>query len=276
MKIVAVAAGNQHSMALSADGEVFTWGANMFGALGLGPRPRHSPTPSLVPALWKHKVAAIAAGNFHSGCVDREGKGYTWGHGTNWELGNGANVHTHTPQQLPTLSLVASMSLGGMHSVALKTTGHAAIWGIDSHGSLGQGKMWPRPPLQHPSPLNMLLKNVSCGWQHSAGVTSDGRLLTWGWCGAVGGGGLFEKNADLGGGQLGLGDDLDYHSPTQVLRVSIGSNSYRDLRQVAAMGHQGRAYTQRSNNWDALQASCGRNHTAFVVQMDALEPWELR
>ncbi len=37
VRIVAVAAGNQHSLALSEDGKVFAWGDGHYGALGLGP-----------------------------------------------------------------------------------------------------------------------------------------------------------------------------------------------------------------------------------------------
>ena len=36
LKIAAVAAGMQHSLALSEDGRVFAWGAGHYGALGLG------------------------------------------------------------------------------------------------------------------------------------------------------------------------------------------------------------------------------------------------
>jgi alpha-tubulin suppressor-like RCC1 family protein len=37
LRIAAVAAGMQHSLALSEDGRVFAWGAGHYGALGLGP-----------------------------------------------------------------------------------------------------------------------------------------------------------------------------------------------------------------------------------------------
>jgi alpha-tubulin suppressor-like RCC1 family protein len=36
VRIAAIAAGNQHSLALSEDGKVFAWGHGQFGALGLG------------------------------------------------------------------------------------------------------------------------------------------------------------------------------------------------------------------------------------------------
>lgn len=119
---------------------------------------------------------------------------------------------------------------------------------------------------------------VACGWQHSAGVTPDGRLFTWGWGGAVGGGGLLDKYADLGGGQLGLGDDLDQHTPVQVQRVMIGSRASRDLRRVGGGGAQGRTYAAAqpaAGGWAARQASCGRNHTAVVLRIAEVADWEL-
>lgn len=72
-KVASVATGGHHSLAVTAEGELYTWGSNAYGALGLGPRPRLSPTPALVQSLWGVPIASVAAGTYHSGCVDRHG-----------------------------------------------------------------------------------------------------------------------------------------------------------------------------------------------------------
>jgi alpha-tubulin suppressor-like RCC1 family protein len=278
-RVVAVAAGNHHSLAMTDDGRLYAWGDNKHGALGLGPSPALAPSPTLVPALWQPRVRAIAAGHFHSGALDAEGGAWVWGHGQHWALGLGEKrLSVHTPVPLG-LSLVASLALGGSHSMAVRTTEHVAIWGADEHGSLGQGARWPQPPLLRPAPLPLQLKQAAAGWRHSAGVTSDGRLFCWGWSGAVGAGGLLDPGTDLGGGQLGSGTLEDLHVPTQVQRIAMGrpgSGLFRDLRASAAVGAQGRAYAGGSGGgWRALQVACGRNHTAAVVEIPNCAPWEL-
>lgn len=67
LRIAAVAAGMQHSLALSEDGRVFAWGAGHYGALGLGrTHVKLEPHPLPVRALEKVCIKSIAAGAFHS------------------------------------------------------------------------------------------------------------------------------------------------------------------------------------------------------------------
>jgi alpha-tubulin suppressor-like RCC1 family protein len=62
------------------------------------------------------KVAAIAAGAFHSGAVDEDGRAWMWGHGGSWQLGLGVNAHECIPQQVGVIlhCLLYSLFLSGM------------------------------------------------------------------------------------------------------------------------------------------------------------------
>jgi alpha-tubulin suppressor-like RCC1 family protein len=68
--VTAIAAGTFHSMALKADGTVWTWGSNHWGQLN-GPPPPCELCLSAVPvqAVALTGVTAIAAGDFHSVAV---------------------------------------------------------------------------------------------------------------------------------------------------------------------------------------------------------------
>jgi alpha-tubulin suppressor-like RCC1 family protein len=97
----------------------------------------------------------------------------------------------------------------------------------------------------------------------AVGVTEQGRLYTWGWGGAVGSAGF--SSADLGAGQLGHGDEMDYHEPKQVQRLLMARGKFRDLRQnIPGI----------DSSWQAVQVSCARNHTAAVVEVN-VSPSEL-
>lgn len=96
-----------------------------------------------------------------------------------------------------------------------------------------------------------------------AGVTEHGRLYTWGWGGAVGAAGFM--SSDLGAGQLGHGDEMDYHEPRQVQRLLMARGKFRDLRQnIPGI----------DSSWQAVQVSCARNHSAAVVEVN-VSPSEL-
>eukprot|EP00877_Chromochloris_zofingiensis_P002433 jgi/Chrzof1/12190/Cz06g24160.t1 len=144
--------------------------------------------------------------------------------------------------------------------------GNVCTWGTDADGLLGHASDRPlQRPVPRPTAVNINLMSGAMGWRHCAGISKDGRLYTWGWGGAVGSGGFYNPDADLGGGQLGHGDSMDYYAARQVQRLSFGRSGYRDLRQVYGAG---------AGDWRAVQVSCGRNHTAAVVEAD-LKDWEL-
>lgn len=170
--------------------------------------------------------------------------------------------HLLTPLQLQALRLTKQLCLGAYHSIAVGNFGQTASWGTDEFGSLGQGFKWPLPMSKTPERLPLELTSAAAGWKHSAGVGTSGQLYAWGWGGAAGSGGLMGPNYDLGAGQLGLGEISDEHEPRQVQRLLLSSsrNTYRDLRQrVGPTAHP----------WRAVQVSCGRNHTAAVVEVQA-------
>jgi hypothetical protein len=95
--IRAVEAGAYHSVALTLDDGVLTWGNGLRGQLGHGSLD-HEATPRLVVAHrigsavygWRRSwIVGISAGGFHSAALTMEGRLYVWGAGTFSQLGNG-------------------------------------------------------------------------------------------------------------------------------------------------------------------------------------------
>uniref|UniRef100_A0AAZ3Q5A0 Uncharacterized protein n=1 Tax=Oncorhynchus tshawytscha TaxID=74940 RepID=A0AAZ3Q5A0_ONCTS len=60
--VVSVSCGQDHSVAVCASGQVFSWGLNSHGQLGLGKRVSLQPIPALVRSLTGVPVTQVAAG----------------------------------------------------------------------------------------------------------------------------------------------------------------------------------------------------------------------
>jgi alpha-tubulin suppressor-like RCC1 family protein len=80
LRVVAVAASNKHSAALTSAGELYTWGANSWGQLGYGTSDSASnPTPRLVEALKGKRLTAVDCAKHHTVVLTAEGDPWTWG-----------------------------------------------------------------------------------------------------------------------------------------------------------------------------------------------------
>ena len=73
MKVTAVAAGQYHSAALTAGGQLYTWGNNSRGQLGLGRNSDMVFSPSLVESLAGVPLAGVCCGGNHTLAVTRQG-----------------------------------------------------------------------------------------------------------------------------------------------------------------------------------------------------------
>lgn len=90
-RVVDVAAGGQHSLALTSTGQVYAWGDNSRGQLGLGPgraaSSRVEDEPTRVATLRGLAIAEVGAGAAHSFFVARVGTVLACGCGAQGQLG---------------------------------------------------------------------------------------------------------------------------------------------------------------------------------------------
>jgi E3 ubiquitin-protein ligase HERC4 len=86
LKPLQVACGRFHTICVTAQSQVYAWGHNSAGQLGLGDRrDRHSPV--VVDALWALPVVQLAAGDAHSAAVTTSGHMFIWGSNHFGQLG---------------------------------------------------------------------------------------------------------------------------------------------------------------------------------------------
>jgi len=110
---LSVAAGADHSFAVTADGRLWAWGRHDFGRLGDGSR-EHRFAPVEVSAV--SGVLAAAGGSIHSVAVMEDGSLWAWGDNRHGQLGDGSTESRPTPARVE--------GLGGVRLAAADPTVH--------------------------------------------------------------------------------------------------------------------------------------------------------
>uniref|UniRef100_A0AAY4AK88 HECT domain-containing protein n=1 Tax=Denticeps clupeoides TaxID=299321 RepID=A0AAY4AK88_9TELE len=183
-KIAVVSCGRNHSLAVNELGQVFAWGAGGGGQLGLGTPEEVVRVPRLIKKLCKHRISQVMCGNQHCIALSKDGQLFTWGQNSNGQLGLGkGEPSTLSPQPLKSLMgvPVAQISAGGDHSFAVSLSGAVFGWGKNNAGQLGLNDEQDRAVPCHIKFLrSQKVVYISCGDEHTAALTKDGGLFTFG------------------------------------------------------------------------------------------------
>ncbi|KAH7100947.1 hypothetical protein BKA62DRAFT_704588 [Auriculariales sp. MPI-PUGE-AT-0066] len=134
-----IALGQDHTLAVSTAGEVFSWGSNKAGQLGYIDAPEVQPSPrKLAGNLRKEKIAGVAASRTASACWTEDGSLYTWGT-HNGQLGYDRTQQAvqALPRRVTTLEEpVASVALSDNAMACLLKTTEVLMYWRDAHFKL--------------------------------------------------------------------------------------------------------------------------------------------
>ncbi len=175
--VIAIAAGDRHSMALLSNGQIRAWGANESGQLGDGTNNQRR-VPTTITTL--NGMTRIAAGGSHSLAIKFDGTAWGWGANGFGQLGIGTNANSSTPVQIMSLdNTVGLIAAGENHSLAVKSGGALFSWGSNLNSQLGDGASTNRnTPFAVATPTSVTA--ISAGARHSAAINNTGRLYVWG------------------------------------------------------------------------------------------------
>ncbi|MEP6651915.1 MAG: Ig-like domain-containing protein [Myxococcales bacterium] len=184
-----VRAGDQYGMATTLSGELFAWGYNGSGQLGVGDDIIHPYPTREVSGLgtsgtppWAH----FDAGTQHVLGFAMDQTAYPWGANTWGALGLGDTINRYWPQWLGYVpSSQAShwyrFSAGTDFSLALVDIGKIWSWGRNNYGQIAAPSSTPFSdhPIQVISSTRPW-ESISAGKRHGMAVRQDGTLWTWG------------------------------------------------------------------------------------------------
>ena len=174
--IVAIAAGDAHSFAVTAGGQLYAWGANGNARLGIGTTPSVQNTPALVPLS---NVAAVATGQAHTLAMTGAGRVYGWGANSNGQVGVAPTTTVSAPTLIANLH-VSTIAAGDNHSAAIRADGALLLWGTSGSGQGGNNSTAATNSVPTVISGPSSVGTISLGDLHSLAVTSTGEVWTWG------------------------------------------------------------------------------------------------
>uniref|UniRef100_A0ABI7VW38 RCC1-like domain-containing protein n=1 Tax=Felis catus TaxID=9685 RepID=A0ABI7VW38_FELCA len=180
-KIKQLSAGSNTSAALTEDGELFMWGDNSEGQIGL-----KDVTNVCVPqqVTVGKPISWISCGYYHSAFVTTEGELYTFGEPESGKLGlpNQLLCNHRMPQPVPGIpEKVVQVACGGGHTVVL-TEKAVYTFGLGQFGQLGLGTFLfeTSVPKVIEHVKDQKISSISCGENHTALITDIGLMYTFG------------------------------------------------------------------------------------------------
>ncbi|KAM9020913.1 X-linked retinitis pigmentosa GTPase regulator [Ara ararauna] len=192
-KIKQLAAGSYTSAAVTEDGQLFVWGDNSEGQIGLADEACVS-IPCQVDV--GKPVSSVSCGYYHSALITGDGELYTFGEPENGKLGLMPEQLKNNRVPQPVMGIaekVNKVACGGEHTVVLTET-NVYTFGLGQHGQLGHGTFIFETSV--PKSVKHLRRykicNITCGENHTAVIAENGLMFTFG---------------DGRHGKLGLGEE---------------------------------------------------------------------
>lgn len=215
-----VAAADNATFALTSTGRVYGWGAfrvshrpssiiffdyrtltypqSEDGKLSFSPTVQVQSRPALI--ILVKDVVKLCCGSNHVMALTADGFVYTWGRGTDGQLGRRFSSRIVnwkkeglTPRKVAGLKNIAEIGSGSNHSFAIDRSGLVYGWGFNNAGQIGvvdnAGEYESAYEFALTVPVPSLVKSlvglpritqITGGNFHSIAVTEDGQCLTWG------------------------------------------------------------------------------------------------
>lgn len=269
--VVAIAANADYSLALKADGSLWSWGLNDQGQLGDGTVNSHN-LPAQVKGAggtgFLTDVAGMAAGEKHALAVKSDGTVWAWGDNQYWQLGDHSDMGSFTPVQVTgsggngTLTDAVAVTAGRDASYALKADGTVWAWGYNAFGQIGDGSTThAEAPVQvkgeNGAGYLTGVAELSANLATVYAKKSDGTVWAWG-------------NNEFG--QFGNATTANSSTPVQV-KDTGGLSGMEDVRYVSAGDHMvilikgdGEIYASGYNRYGEFGIDTSNNRTTIPVR----------
>ncbi|XP_072939555.1 probable E3 ubiquitin-protein ligase HERC4 isoform X2 [Epargyreus clarus] len=168
--VIQIACGAYHSVALTNNGDLYSWGANSYGQCGLGTITNKETTPQPITSLLGVPIALIACGSNHTFVLSKSGAVFGWGKNSHGQLGLQDRENRCYPAHLKTLRnvKVCHITCGEDFTAFLTLDGGVFTCGAGEYGQTGHGttkdELVPRKVMEL---MGSTVTQVACGRRHA-------------------------------------------------------------------------------------------------------------
>ena len=180
---VAISAGTDHVLMLASNGNVYAWGNNEYGQLGIDNGGLSLSSPTLVTELADKSIIAVAAGQRFSLALSENGRVYSFGLNDKLQLGytlENGTVYSSIPHVVSDLqsAFIAQISAGIASASAIDVSGKAYLWGNTANYLLGtENQVEPAAPFALPDKKTETpIVHSALSTTHSAFLQTDGKV----------------------------------------------------------------------------------------------------
>lgn len=171
-----VATGTKHTLIIDENGDLWSFGWNLYGQLGhdknLG-----TEIPYSIPEKVMSNVKSVSAGNHHTLALKENGELWSFGLNSSGQLGHsngsGSVVKTHVAELV--MSNINSIHASYNNSFAIKENGELWSFGSNTYGQRGHSIN-----SNLPEKIMSDVKSVSGGMKHTLVVKQNGELIGFG------------------------------------------------------------------------------------------------
>ncbi|KAM9962725.1 hypothetical protein ACTFIR_005642 [Dictyostelium discoideum] len=261
-KIKNVSGGRRHTLILTKDGKVYSYGIGSEYQLGHGDNKNRS-EPTEIEQLSKYDIIKVVSGWGHSIALSNDGKLYSWGFSNDSQTGHGFLIDNpiKSPKLITSDFKFKNVFSGSDFVITITDKGELITFGSNEFGQLGNGTI-----INQEFPINIINnhfgsgvdlkfnkiiesagkgkfdKRISCGFSHCLILNDDGELFTFGW---------------NGNGQLGIGRSNNNNNNN--------NNTYESIPR--------KLDSSLFNGEKIEMVSAGRNHSVALTESGRLYLW---
>ena len=201
--------GYRYTVALTKLNEIYAWGKNYYGGLGLGDSINYN-SPQKLPLA--DTINSISCGYSHTIALTKNSnKIYAWGDNEYYQLGFGDCIDRLKPTELSLPLPILKSACGSLYTIVLTKCNKLFGWGSNYKGQLGLGDYEIRKTPHELTNVNDII-SVKCGRQHTIALTTRGDIYGWGY-------NFFGQ----------VGSNIDTSTPqkislSNIVRISCGAN----------------------------------------------------
>uniref|UniRef100_A0A1B6CXM2 B30.2/SPRY domain-containing protein n=1 Tax=Clastoptera arizonana TaxID=38151 RepID=A0A1B6CXM2_9HEMI len=221
INVQSVEAGLYCTFLLHTDGEVSACGKGSYGRLGLGSSVNQDKPKKLVFNSKIKKLSSSKGSDGHTIALSVDGQVYSWGDGDHGKLGHGISDTISQPQIINYFKnlVVVCISAGYRHSAAVTSEGELYTWGESRNGRLGHEDAYI-DYIKNPTKVQGIdnVGSVSCGFSHTLALSIDGKTV-WSF-----GGGEFGKLGHSNLDSVSKPKEIEAIQGLTFSKVAAGSN----------------------------------------------------